>query len=214
MNIVLRLMAGLGTAALLLPAVPAVADEGEEIFEPGDHCVAYRTIKDVFFRFGAEIIGRSCKVSASLVQAEAGGGPQVVVSVPVKSLKSGNIFRNGSVADLLGAKVQPDLRFTSNPIDVDSLRGDVARGSFLLPGTLSLGGKDFPIEFPLELVEHAGRHHVKGRLSTTFAAFDVEVPTVAGGMIARPHEELELVVYLDLERVEGLEEWAQAEGLR
>jgi hypothetical protein len=53
-----------------------------------------------------------------------------------------------------------------------------------------------------------------GRLATTFAAFEVEVPTVAGGLIARPHEALELVVHLDLARVEGLEAWAREQGLR
>ena len=123
-------------------------------------------------------------------------------------------MRNRAVADLLGAKTQPNLRFTSSPIDVEALRADIARGSFRLPGILSLGGKDFPIDFPLEIVEHEGRHYVKGRLATTFEAFEVEVPTVAGGLIARPHEALELIVYLDLERVEGLEAWAREQGLR
>jgi hypothetical protein len=33
-------------------------------------------------------------------------------------------------------------------------------------------------------------------------------------LIARPHESLELVVHLELERVDGLADWAQEQGLR
>jgi hypothetical protein len=193
-----QLITLLGSAVFFV--VAAAADAGDAIFEAGDHCVAYRTIKGMFFGFDAEVVGRSCEVSASLVASEDGGGPRVVVSVPVKSLKSGNILRNKTVADLLGAQVQPELRFTSGPIDVGAL-----------PGTLSLGGRAYPIDFPLAIVATGEQRAVVGRLATRFEAFEVEVPTVAGGLIARPHDELELVVHLDVARVEGLEEWARAE---
>jgi hypothetical protein len=198
-------------AFLLLLATAAVADEGGEVFEPGDHCVAYRTIKEMWFGSEVEVVGRSCEVSAKLVSVDAGS--QIVVSVPIKSLRSGNMLRNGSVADLLGVKLQLDLRFISDPIDADALRDDIARGSFVLPGTLSLGEKPYPVDFPLEIVEHGGKRVVKGRLETTFEAFNVEVPTVMGGFIAKPHEELELIVHLDVAQVDGLDAWAVAAGL-
>ena len=118
------------------------------------------------------------------------------------------------MADLLGAKIQPDLRFVSEPIDAEAVRAELAEGSLHVPGVLTIGGKDFPVEFPLEIVEREGGHTVKGRLPTTFAAFEVEVPTVAGGLIARPHEDLELVVHLDPARIEGLEDWAHEQGLQ
>jgi hypothetical protein len=192
-------------------ATTAFGDEAGEIFEPGDHCVAYRTTKGMWFGSEVVVVGRSCEVSAKLVAVDAGA--QVVVSVPIKSLRSGNMLRNGSVADLLGVKLQPDLRFTSDPIDADTLRDDIVRGSLVLPGTLSLGGKPYSVEFSLEIVEHAGQRSVKGRLETTFEAFKVEVPSVMGGFIAKPHEELELIVNLDVARVDGLDAWAAAAGL-
>jgi hypothetical protein len=207
-----RFIAGLAIVAFLAPA--AASDADEEIFSPGDHCVAYRTVKDVLFAIDAEIIGRNCDVSASLVASEGGAGPRVVVSVPIKRFKSRNFLRDRSVADLLGAKTQPDLRFASAPIDVEAVRTDLAGGSFRVSGVLTIGGKDFPVEFPLEIVEHEGGRTVKGRFPTTFAAFEVEVPTVAGGLIARPHEDLELVVHLDPGRIEGLEDWAREQGLK
>jgi len=199
----------LGWVALAWMAPPAAA-AAEEIFEAGDHCVAYRTVKDIFFGFDAEIVGRSCEVSASVAVEPDGAGSRVVVAVPVKSLDSGNPLRDWKVADLLGAKLEPELRFVSDPLDATALRADVADGRFVLPGTLQFAGRQYAIDFPLELIEAGERRDIAGHLATTFAAFDVEVPTVAGGLVARPHEELELVVRLDLERVQGLAEWAAA----
>ena len=169
--------------------------------------------KDMLFSSGTEVLGRSCEVTASLVTDPGGAPPRIVVSVPAKSLDSGNFMRDRSVADLLGADAQPDLLFTSSPLEVESLRAHLEQRRFLLSGNLRFGGSDHPVEFPLEMVEHTGRHYVKGRLDTTFEAFGVEVPTVAFGLVARPHEELELIVHLELERVEGLEAWARSVGL-
>jgi hypothetical protein len=193
---------------LLLTAAPAAAD----VFEPGEHCVAYRTIKNMWFGSEVEVVGRSCEVDAKLVAADA-AGTQVVVSVPIKSLHSGNMLRNGTVADLLGVKLQPDLRFTSYPLDAELLRDGIARGSFVLPGTLRLGETPYPVEFPLAIVDRDGQRSIEGRLETTFAAFDIEVPTVMGGFIAKPHEEVELFVQLDAARVEGLAGWLAATEL-
>jgi len=210
-------------AFVLVLATMAVAtaaeevDGNSEIFEPGDHCVAYRTIKDMWFGSQVEVVGRSCEVSAKLVSVDAGS--QVVVSVPIKSLHSGNMLRNGSVADLLGVKLQPDLVFTSDPIDTAALRDEIASGSgsrsgsFVLPGSLRIGDNPYPVDFSLEVVEYAGGRSVKGRLETTFAAFSVEVPTVMGGFIAKPHEELELIVHLDVAQVDGLDAWVGAAGI-
>jgi hypothetical protein len=191
---------------------PSTAAAAEAIFEAGDHCVAYRTVKDILFGLDAEIVGRSCEVSASLAAEPDGAGPRIVVAVPVKSLDSGNPLRDRKVADLLGAKLEPELRFVSDPLDAEALRADVADGHFVLPGTLRFAGREYAIAFPLELIEAGERRDITGHLATTFAAFEVEVPTVAGGLIARPHEELELVVRLDLERVQGLAAWAAAEA--
>jgi len=204
-----------GVTAILavLVCTTAIADSDEEIFEADDHCVAYRTSKDLLFGVDVEVIGRSCEVTASLIAGAEGEGPQIVVSVPAKSFKSGNIMRNKAVRDILGAEKQPDLLFTSNPIDLERLRGEVEQGRVVLPGRLSLDGRGYPVDFPLELVEHEGHRYVKGRLETTFEEFEVEVPTIALGLIARPHEELELIVNLELERVVGFEAWAASVGL-
>jgi polyisoprenoid-binding protein YceI len=192
----------LGLFALLAP--PAVADEYEGIFDPDDHCVAYRAIKDMLFAKNVIVVGSSCKVTATLVSSDDAAGPRVVVEVPIKSLKSGNVLRNRSVSDILGAKIQPDLRFSSEPLDVEALRRNIGNASFVVKGQLSIAGVDHAISFPVEILEFEGRRYVRGRLATTFASFGMETPSAVGGLIARVHEDLDLLVHIDLTQVEGL----------
>ncbi len=206
------LVTALGALLLLLGA-PADAGAEDELFEPNDHCVAYRTVKDMWFFVDTPIVGKSCEATAALEVPAAGGPPRISVTLPIASLDSRSGFRDGVVAELLGAEDQPELRFTSAPLDPTVLGGGISSGSFALAGTLSFGAREFPVELPVELSELGGRHYAAGVLATTFEVFGIEVPTVAGGLIARPHEALELGFHVELERVDGLEAWAKSEGL-
>ena len=192
----------LASLALLVPA--AMADKYEGIFDPGDHCVAYRTTKDMLFAKNVVVVGLSCEISATLVSSSGESGPRVVVEVPIKSLKSGNFLRNSSVADILDAETQPNLRFSTEPLDVETLRRDIATGSFVVKGQLIIAGVEHAVSSPVEIIEFEGRRFVRGRLSTSFADFGMETPTAAGGLIARVHEQLDLLVHIDATRIEGL----------
>ncbi len=191
----------LGSFALLV--TPAGADEYEGIFDPDDHCVAYRATKDRLFAKDVVVVGLSCEVAATLESSDDATGPRIVVEVPIKSLKSGNILRNRSVSDILGAKIQPSLRFSSEPLDVEALRRDIGNTSFVVKGQLTIAGQDHAVAYPVEVLEFEGRRYVRGRLSTTFAAFGLEPPTAAGGLIARVHEELDLLIHIDVTQIEG-----------
>jgi polyisoprenoid-binding protein YceI len=193
-------------AALGLLLTPAFAEEREEVFQPGDHCIAYRVVKDMLFAKDVIVTAPGCKVTARLVSSDDEAGPRVIVEAPIKSLKSGNIMRDYSVADILEAGDQPNLRFTSEPLGAETFQQYAASRGFVLSGQLSIAGVDHAVSFPLEVVEFEGRQYVTGRLSTSFADFGMKPPTAAVGLIARVHEELELLVHLDLSQVEGLED--------
>ena len=194
-------VAVLGSLALLV--TPAVADEYEGIFDPDDHCVAYRATKDMLFAKDVVVVGLSCEVAATLVASDDAAGPRIVVEVPIKSLKSGNILRNRSVSDILAAKLQPSLRFSSEPLDIQALRGEIGNASLVVEGQLTIAGQDHAVSYPVEVLEFEGRRYVRGRLSTTFAAFGLEPPTAAGGLIARVHEELDLLIHIDMTQIES-----------
>ena len=119
--------------ALIALAVPSGAAESYEgVFGPDDHCVAYRVVKDMLFSKNVVVVGLSCEVTASLVAAGEGVGPRFVVEVPIESFESGNGLRDSSVSDILGAKAQPDLRFSSEPIDVEELRREIGGTGFTI----------------------------------------------------------------------------------
>jgi hypothetical protein len=189
----------LGSFALLV--TPAVADPYEGIFDPDDHCVAYRATKDMLFAKDVVVVGLSCEVTATLVSSDDAAGPRIIVEVPIKSLKSGNILRNYSVSDILGAKIQPNLHFSSEPLDFEALRRDKQNASFVVEGQLNIAGEDHAVSYPVEVLEFEGRRYVRGRLSTTFAALGLEPPTAAAGMIARVHEELDLLIHIDVTQI-------------
>ncbi|MAE95164.1 MAG: hypothetical protein CL910_10940 [Deltaproteobacteria bacterium] len=196
-------------AAFSLVLLPMGAAAADEIFGPTDHCVAYRTVKDMWFFVDTPIVGKSCDVTVSV----SGDAARIEVAVPIESLDSRNGFRDGAVAELLGQEKQPDLRFSTLPLDAEALRPGVQSQKLTLAGVLSFGGREFPVEFAVELVESDGRHYASGLAESTFESFEIEVPTVAGGLIARPHEALELAFHFELERVEGLQAWAEKQGL-
>ena len=193
-------------------ATAALAAAPDDVFVPEDHCVAYRTMKEMFWAFDVQVVGKSCAVTAALVSSPE--GDRIVALVPVDSLDSNNGLRDDHVTEILGGEAHPDLRFRSHPIDLAVLRAELPSGSFEVAGTLAIADREYTVTFPLELSEHGGRHFVFGALETTFGALGVEIPTVGpGGMISEPGEDVEILLHLELERVEGLEAWARANGL-
>jgi len=79
------------TGILLLLNSPLVFPE-EHVFALEEHCLAYKTVKTMFFFADVDVIGKSCDVTAEMHWEESGEKAQVEVSVPVKTLDSGNPF--------------------------------------------------------------------------------------------------------------------------
>ena len=149
-------------ALTLLAPASAPAATADEVFAEGEHCVAYRTVKGMFFRFDVEVVGKSCQVSAALFPGDADSGARVAVEVPIESFRSGNFLRDGSVRDLLGAEEQPAVHFVSAPLEIAALRQWISDGRIPLSGVLTVGGRDVPVVFDLELFGHGDLHFVRG----------------------------------------------------
>ena len=97
---------------LLLPNSPLVFPE-ELVFAPEEHCLAYKTVKTMFFFADVDVIGKSCDVTAEMHWQESGEKAQVEVSVPVKTLDSGNALRDGTFREF--SKLISLLIFVSFP---------------------------------------------------------------------------------------------------
>ncbi len=207
------LRAGLLVLALLWAPGATTADPGRgAVFDPGKSCVAYRTSKTVLFGFHIEIVGRSCELAVWLEPSEDADGSVLFVSVPIESFASGNFLRDNAVADLLRQADQADLEFRSQPFHAPSVRAGLQTGSLSISGELRIGGTDYPVRFDVTLPA-AGGVMATGLHRGSFAEFGVEVPPVAGGLIVKPGEKLDLLVQLDVRTIIGLKEWAEAHEL-
>ena len=98
------------TGILLLLNSPLVFPE-EPIFAPKEHCLAYKTVKTMLFFVDVDVIGKSCDVTAEMHWEVSGEKAQVEVSVPVKTLDSGNEFRDGDILEILKTNLNPNIRF-------------------------------------------------------------------------------------------------------
>ena len=61
------------------------------------------------------------------------------------------------------------------------------------------------MKFALSFSKQAGFFLVEGQLKTTFSSLNVDVPLVAGGLIADPQDELVLRLHLRLDKIAGTE---------
>ncbi|MDP3544459.1 MAG: YceI family protein [Elusimicrobiota bacterium] len=156
----------------------------------GKACVAWKTRKTMFLVKKVEPVGVNCSVSVALI-AE-GASKRVRVVVPIAAFDSGDTSRDKAVLDILKSKIQPDLEFLSRPYaaaEWDSLRAGKAEA---VEGTLKIGGEEFPVKAALVFKGDGAAAEVGGSLVTTFTAFRIQPPSVAGGAVAKVKDHLEL----------------------
>jgi polyisoprenoid-binding protein YceI len=201
----MRLLAYSSLFLLLIPwqDPPSPGRQADTLFDRGAHCVAYRTTKRAFFR-EVTVVGRSCDVSAAIVWEPDGVMAHIEVDVPVRSLSSGSGRRDRDVRRILEAEAHPRIRFRSDPVASEWLRRASGTGDWRLAGTLEIAGRQRSAAFELATVRELDHLRIDAVFATTFAALGVVVPRVGpGGIIADPGEDVELLVRLRLDRVEG-----------
>ena len=184
--------------------------EAEEIFQQGEHCLAYKAEETILLFVGSDVVGKTCEISARL--ESEGENTRYVVSFPIRSLDSGVDMRDKDVIEILSAESHPIIRFVSDFVTGEQVVEALVQGTTTLSGVLEVGGKPYKVLFPLKLSEHSGVWLVTGKLVTSFSEFGLVLPAVLGGLVADIRDYLELLVNLRLDRVHGLAEF-QAESI-
>ena len=184
--------------------------EAEEIFQQGEHCLAYKTKETILLFVDSDVVGKTCEISARL--ESEGEHTRYVVSFPIRSLDSGVDMRDEDVIEILSVESHPIIRFVSDFVTGVQVVEALIQGKTSLSGVLEVGGNPYKMLFPLKLSEHSGVWLVTGKLVTSFSEFGLELPAVLGGVVADTRDYLELLVYLRLDRVHGLAEF-QAESI-
>ena len=184
--------------------------EAEEIFQHGEHCLAYKTEETFLLFIALDVVGKTCEISARL--ESEGEHTRYVVSFPIRSLDSGVDIRDKDVIEILSAESHPIIRFVSDFVTGEQVVEALIQGTTTLSGVLEESGKPYKVLFPLKLSEHSGVWVVTGKLGTSFSEFGLELPAVLGGVVADTRDYLELLVHLRLDRIHGLAEF-QAESM-
>jgi len=184
--------------------------EAEEIFQQGEHCLAYKTEETILLFVDSDVVGKTCEISARL--ESEGENTRYVVSFPIRSLDSGVDMRDEDVIEILSVESHPIIRFVSDFVTGEQVVEALIQGTTTLSGVLEVGGNPYKMLFPLKLSEHSGVWLVTGKLVTSFSDFGLELPAVLGGVVADTRDYLELLVHLRLDRVHGLAEF-QAESM-
>ena len=182
--------------------------EAEEIFQQGDHCLAYQTEETILLVFDLVVVGKTCEISARVKRE--GENTRFVVSFPIRSLDSGIGMRDEDVNDILSVESQADIRFVSDFLTWQQIRSALTQGTTKLAGVLEVAGKSHKVLFPLILSKQSGKWLVTGKLVTSFTDLGLELQDVLWGVVADYPDYLELLVHLRFEQVQGLAELQSA----
>jgi polyisoprenoid-binding protein YceI len=204
MSIAALVLAGLPAGASAVPQEESSAAGGaaaaQGVFAPGEHFVAYRTVKGMFFFFDATVVGRNCAIDAKL---EAQGPDyRLVMTIPVTSFDSGNDSRDEHVAELLGGPARRALEFESEALPAEALASLLRGNSGSVAGNLFIDGTPHAVTFALQPIDQDGQVYLTAYTRTAFSVLGVTVPKVGpGGLIARPGDALDLLAQLDLAKL-------------
>ena len=222
MKVFLKALHGLGAAFLALGlilaglpgdwpgSVPVGAAEIPQNINwpisPDDHCVAYRTVKGMFFFFTSEIVGINCHISTEISRDATGDHFQLTLSIPVKYFDSGNDNRDRHVGEILGGKSQLPVLFLSEWLSKAQVEKILEEKKGLVSGTLVIGNKESPLAFDVRVTVRGKSTLVRAMAGTTFAAMGVSVPKVGpAGAIAAPGEALVLMGQFQWAKLIGAE---------
>jgi len=178
--------------------------EAEEIFQQGDHCLAYQTEETILLFVDSAVVGKTCEISAHVEREDE--NTRFVVSFPIHSLDSGLGMRDEDVTEILSVESNPDIRFVSDFLTEEQVSAALTQGSTKLAGMLEVAGKSYKVLVPLKLSEQSGTWLVTGKLVTSLTEFGLELPAVLGRVVAYTRDYLELLVHLRFDRVQGLAE--------
>ena len=179
--------------------------EAEEIFQQGEHCLAYKTEETILLFIDSDVLGKTCEITARL--ESEGEHTRYVISFPIRSLDSGVDMRDEDVIEILSVESHPIIRFVSDFVTGEQVVEALIQGTTMLSGVLEVGGKPYKVLFPLKLSDHSGVWLVTGKLVTSLSKFGLELPAVLGGVVGKVLDHLELLVHLRLDQVHGLAEF-------
>jgi len=140
------------------PAEPAVTPEAAAA-EPGagNWAVESGTLTFTVRQMGAEVQGSFTGWSADITYDEASRSGAVRVTMPLSGMSLGAVTQQAAGAEFFDVAAHPDATFTADIAD--------KAGQLVASGTLSLRGKDVPVELPFDLALEGDRATMTGKVN-------------------------------------------------
>lgn len=162
----------------------------------GKSSVAWMTKKKMFLFKNVEPVG----FNTAITVLKDVNKKTISIAIPIDKFDSGEPDRDKEVIKILKGDVQPELLFTSDAISED-LEKNLLQDQFSgkLNGELKIGRKSFKVIFNIKNGKDGQRMFIEGDLQTSFTAFEIDPPKVAGGLVAKVSDELTLAfrIYLN-----------------
>lgn len=179
---------------ILLLAFSVTAQAQLTTWPPGKTCAAWWTKKTMFLVKNSEAVGVNCHLDVSLVESAA--SRKILVKIPVAKFDSGEADRDRDVIQMLGGSQHPILEFESAPFDEAQWKALLQRETNSVTGTLKVNGQKYPLKVDVAVHGKNADVFIDGMVDTTFSAFKIKPPVVAGGLVANVRDILYLQFHI------------------
>ena len=178
----------------------------EQLFKNTDHCVAYRTTKKMFFLFTVKVVGKSCDFQAKLDWSKDGKDIRLLLVLHTDKFESGINKRDRHITEILGGNSNQDIRLDTGWIKADYVMESANDKPIKIPAVLGVGGRKFPIKVNVKVERNGFVTIASGVIKTLFSNLQVKVPPVGpAGIIAQPSDQLDLLLHLRLDKIQGID---------
>ena len=187
--------------SMLMSALAALLTSGlhAEIFDPGEHAVAWRAGK-VHLGVPLNPVGKNTAVDVAVEQS--GKGWKVKAVIPAKGFDSGIGMRDRDVNGRLGDEKHPNILFESEEKSADWFRG-LGEEPTELAGTITIQGEESPLAFQVREVPSEKGRFVAGEVETDMTRLGVEPPTMF--LIRIVFKKVKLAFQFDIAKIQNAE---------
>ncbi len=160
--------------------------------EAEKNCVAYVAGNTLALVKKIKVVGKTCEISAQIVP-DVGGVYYVEVDIDSRTFTSGESERDRDVKKILKAEKYPKMIFHTVKLDLKKWKKLFKKKAFDIKGHVHLAAKMYDVSAKVVVNKDDDKQYtMSGVILSSFKNFGLEPPKIAGGLMAKVTESLEL----------------------
>lgn len=173
---------------LTMIVIPSVAGASERWPASDGDCVQWAAQKRMFLVKEVKVFGMNCDVTVDVATRRTDQSRVITATIPHRKFDSGEPERDDIVHDLLGGSKYPNVVFESNPLSVQQWRALMNGKLSSITGRLSIRNQPYAVTLALKTKQN----YIYGAVQSSMSFFNVVVPNVGGGAVAKVRDYLKL----------------------